>query len=70
MTNEELDEKLLNRTPHSGSHHYDGFMFLASFIAYRRKKKRERLKKLKIMGKQKIDQSIESSNYEKNIHLV
>ena len=43
MTREELDERILNRIPHSGSHHYDGIFFLTGLLASRRRKNCERL---------------------------
>ena len=46
MTREELDERILNRIPHSGSHHYDGIFFLTGLLASRRRKNRERSGKL------------------------
>jgi len=47
MTREELDERILNRIPHSGCQQYDGIFFLTVLLADRRRKKRERLEKLK-----------------------
>lgn len=66
MTKEELDEKLLNRTPHSAFQHYDGFLFLASYLAYRRKKKRERAKK----SKKIFEQDLYQKKYEENLHII
>ena len=52
MTQEELDEKILNRIPHSGCHHYDGIFFLTGLLADRRRKKRGRLEKLMLSREQ------------------
>ena len=46
MTQEELDERILNRIPHSGCHHYDGIFFLTGLLADRRIKKLEIFEKL------------------------
>lgn len=70
MTREELDEKLLNRTPHSGFHLYDGFLFLSTFLAYRRNKKHKRVEKLRIIDEPEFDQNVESSKYEENLQVV
>jgi len=56
MTREELDERILNRIPHSGSHHYDGLLFAASLLAFRRKRKIRRLEKLEKL-KYRIEQN-------------
>ena len=53
MTREEIDERILNRVPHSGCHQYDGIFFLAGLLAERRRKKLERLEKLKTLSAQK-----------------
>ena len=52
MTQEELDERILNRIPHSGCHHYDDIFFLTGLLADRRRKKRERLEKLLLSREQ------------------
>ena len=52
MTREEIDERILNRIPHSGCHHYDGIFFLAGLFADGRRKKREILEKLKLSREQ------------------
>jgi len=70
MTKEELDEKLLNRTPYSAFHHFDGFLFLATYLAYRKKKKRERMEKLRTIDETNFYQNAESSKYEENLHVV
>ena len=53
MTREEIDERNLNRIPHSGYHNYDGIFFLTDLLANRRRKKREILQKLKPSREQK-----------------
>ncbi|MHA1104226.1 MAG: hypothetical protein ACTSPN_00635 [Promethearchaeota archaeon] len=53
MTREEIDERILNRIPHSGCHNYDGIFFLTGLLASRRRKKREILEKLKLSREQK-----------------
>ena len=70
MTKEELDEKILNRMPHARFLHYDGIMILATWFAFRRKKKREHVEKLRDMVEQDLYQSLKSSKYEENLHIV
>ena len=61
MTREEIDERILNRIPHSGYHHYAGIFFLTGLLADRRRKKREILEKLKLSIEQKqADVNVES----------
>jgi hypothetical protein len=70
MTKEELDKKVLNRAPHSAFHHSDGFLFLATYLAYRKKKKRERMEKLRTISESDLYQNVESSKYEENLHII
>jgi len=53
MTREELDERILNRIPHSGCQQYDGIFFLTSLFTSRRRKKQEKLEKLILTREQK-----------------
>jgi hypothetical protein len=52
MTREELDERILNRIPHSGCQQYDGVFFLTSLLVNRRRKKQEKLEKLMLTREQ------------------
>ena len=70
MTKEELDEKILNRTPRSGFHLYDGFLFLSTLLTHRKSKRGERVEKLRIIDEPEFDQNAESSKYEENLHIV
>lgn len=70
MTREELDERILNRVPHSGTHHYDGIYFAIGILAERRRKKSEREEKLKILSAQKQVEKVISSKQVKELGTI
>jgi len=68
MTREELDERILNRIPHSGFQQYDGIFFLTALLADRRRKKREKLEKLNYSGE--LNQSVVKVESPKELHKI